>query len=673
MSENELDLNFNLSSGNDTEFLGFMNENETNSNEMVEVGPVHSTPAYVDEQEGLMNALLEVPKDREDDDNSSVASRPSENANELNVNDNIGLASINNTLVQIMNSMNAMQNNMTLQITQVKEHTDEQINRVIEQNAQTHIKINQVQNEVVSIKEELQGNINRAVSRIETLENKLASFELDVMSKNQTITTKIDNLVKDTNEKFTLVNQERNSFELRFAETRDDVRVLEKGLADSKTALRKEFNRDLAKVVDKTKQNMNNIVDVINKNSLNYESRFKGLNEKLETVKELAETKQTHTHEHTDIECINCLDLCNMTKQSIDSINSKLQDEARDKNEKLSKLNQDLELKYKDLENKHKVLESKLSRPYAEVSTVPLTNQVRIEAELYLINFFPNKSEPHPVYFLKLAQKYVDVTSGPWENKLLQIIKHLQGDSGIWARKQMSLWENFQQFSSSFKRRYWSMGDQQLFVSKLMGEGNYNEKTDNLTSYIMDLYHVTQYLDQKIDTNVFLAYVSRHVPPMLRSTIATASGINSAESLEAFLSQLMETRKASKTNEHSKENQPNYNRSNPFNNRNNNQFFQGNYNKDNRSNNQDYNRNGPYQPYHKNRGNTEERERQVKFTAVNQNSNGNRDSDRCRDNRRYDRPRENPHRGGEVTSTNSQNYHPSNGRSYQPGYNDKSN
>lgn len=189
------------------------------------------------------------------------------------------------------------------------------------------------------------------------------------------------------------------------------------------------------------------------------------------------------------------------------------------------------------VDNKLQTIEDKWSNSDKHVNNGPELHKSIINADAMLLDFDTVGTDVHPMCFLELAKRYVHMCSDPWEAKCLNIVRHLKGEAGRWGRINNTKWSSFEAFSLAFKRKFWSMNEQKRFENFLMSSGNYVFGKTNLVSYVMENYNQNEYLDHKLDNETFLAYISKHVPRVISSTIATAK-IKGAEDLEQLLIQL---------------------------------------------------------------------------------------------------------------------------------------
>lgn len=95
---------------------------------------------------------------------------------------------------------------------------------------------------------------------------------------------------------------------------------------------------------------------------------------------------------------------------------------------------------------------------------------------------------------------------------MLNILKHLKGEAETWCKHKIDLWENEEIFVMDFKNKYWLFIKQKDFENKLMGRGDFDATKQDLSTYEMDYYHTAAYLNHPFDIQVFIDFISRHLP-----------------------------------------------------------------------------------------------------------------------------------------------------------------
>lgn len=168
-----------------------------------------------------------------------------------------------------------------------------------------------------------------------------------------------------------------------------------------------------------------------------------------------------------------------------------------------------------------------------------LMKQTSSIAEMYLIEFRgENEQYVHPMYFLKFAKKFSEVSENSWETNKLVLLKYLKGPANQWARDVIMFLHSFDDFESAFKRQYWSKNIQRHFENDLLGKGDFIQGKTDLCLYVLRYFDKNSYLDRPYTMSEFISEIARHLPSSIGLALATAKEVNSKNDLELLLKQL---------------------------------------------------------------------------------------------------------------------------------------
>lgn len=169
-------------------------------------------------------------------------------------------------------------------------------------------------------------------------------------------------------------------------------------------------------------------------------------------------------------------------------------------------------------------------------SVIKNTNNL---AEMYLVDFHGETERfIHPMYYLKFARKFNEVSGNTWEVNKLILLKYLKGHANIWMREIVMTLESYKDFENAFKRRYWGKGIQRQFENELLGKGEFIPGKSDLIEYVMKYYDKNSYLDRPLSMSDFISEIARHLPQSLGLSLTTARDINTKLDLEVLLNQL---------------------------------------------------------------------------------------------------------------------------------------
>lgn len=71
-----------------------------------------------------------------------------------------------------------------------------------------------------------------------------------------------------------------------------------------------------------------------------------------------------------------------------------------------------------------------------------------------------------------------------------------------------------------------------------MGRGDFDATKQDLSTYEMDYYNTAAYLNHPFDIQVFIDFISRHLPYNIGPTLAGAVHIRTPAELETFVNQI---------------------------------------------------------------------------------------------------------------------------------------
>jgi uncharacterized protein YoxC len=178
----------------------------------------------------------------------------------------------------------------------------------------------------------------------------------------------------------------------------------------------------------------------------------------------------------------------------------------------------------------------KINRKDDPIGLVKQTSNV---AEMYLVEFSGEIEQyVHPMYFLKFAKKFSEISENIWETDKLILLKYLKGPANSWAREVIMSLNSYDDFELAFKRQYWNKTIQRQFENDLLGEGDFVPGKSDLSTYVLKYYEKNSYLDRPFTMSEFINEIARHLPQSIGLSLATARDINSKSDLEMLLRQL---------------------------------------------------------------------------------------------------------------------------------------
>lgn len=191
------------------------------------------------------------------------------------------------------------------------------------------------------------------------------------------------------------------------------------------------------------------------------------------------------------------------------------------------------------IENRVKALEGDCIRENRRGGLKRRVSDAVDNAEEYLVEYKGvNDKDIHPMYYLKFAKKFCEVSGNHWESDKLSLLKSLKGDANSWARENIMLIDSYEEFEEGFRRKFWSRPQQRHYENDLMGSGNFIPGRTDLVTYVLRFFQNNQYLDRPLEIKDFLKEIAKHLPKGMGVILATTKEISGKDSLEAFLRQL---------------------------------------------------------------------------------------------------------------------------------------
>lgn len=235
----------------------------------------------------------------------------------------------------------------------------------------------------------------------------------------------------------------------------------------------------------------------------------------------------------------------NCEKEIFERVENKLQKHTKEYQGDLQVLKIDITKKIEDNEEKQKYEMGRLYQCIEEQKGERLeARQVRsreevINAEEYLIEFRGEGDwKTHPMYFLKFATQFCEVSGHTWESDKLSLLKFLVGSANRWAREVIIDLQSVEEFKEAFKRKYWNRKTQRKYENEILGNGSYKEDKMDLVAYVMRHYDNNQYLDQPMELKEFMKEIAKHVPKEMGVVLATTSEVMCRDTLRDFLQKI---------------------------------------------------------------------------------------------------------------------------------------
>ena len=82
-------------------------------------------------------------------------------------------------------------------------------------------------------------------------------------------------------------------------------------------------------------------------------------------------------------------------------------------------------------------------------------------------------------------------------------------------------WSSYEKSEVTFRNKYWSEEDQEIFRSKIMGTGNFGGINNHITMYIMRIFNEAKYLELLLPFQSFVRHISKHLPREVQITLMT--------------------------------------------------------------------------------------------------------------------------------------------------------
>ncbi|XP_074026872.1 uncharacterized protein [Leptinotarsa decemlineata] len=179
-----------------------------------------------------------------------------------------------------------------------------------------------------------------------------------------------------------------------------------------------------------------------------------------------------------------------------------------------------------------------------QIATVKDRNYISNWKELRGTNLvFYQNTKFHPMAFLKKLNKIFIEAGVPDDCKLGLAVTCLRGAAADWIAIKESSFNSFQDFTTAFTDRFWSVDKQRDLVLDLH-YGRY--ESGSRSDYFLNLISQASFLTEKITTAKLIEIIAKHFSPDIQRGIIT-NGFATIDDVESFLQKIDDSYKVDPT------------------------------------------------------------------------------------------------------------------------------